>query len=352
MRVGIAESRTEAGSRKSEGCGASGESALAKGVYARYATSMSVFIGYRSAYEYWRTNDALPASVPSRAHPSCGVRAEGARDGLEEFEVPLHVVVAQANDRVRTGDPVCHVWNAGFPAGSFVKLRDGAYISSPERSFMEMAAELSLVELIRYGYVLCSGYAYDKGESGFRARAPLASVRSLQRFVEKSHGRTGSNKAVRAMRFIADASASPMETNLTMALCLPRMIGGYGLDIPELNLRIEVRTKGLVPRDHFKCDLYWRRQHVAVEYDSGEHHSGVEAETKDSARRSALLSQGVTVASITPDQFFDARKFDEAARAVAKLLGKRLPANEAAWMMRRYRLRHELLQDTRQGRPR
>lgn len=313
---------------------------------------MSIFIGYRSAYEYWRMNDALPASAPSRAHPSCGVRASGLPDELEGFEVPLHVVVAQANDRVRTGDPVCHVWNAGFSAGSFVKLRDGLYVSSPERSFVEMAKELSLVELVRYGYVLCSKYAYDDSDKGFRKRAPLTNARALRRFVEKSHGRTGSNKAARAVRFIADSSASPMETNLVMALCLSRMIGGYGLGLPELNPRVEVRTKGLVQRDHFECDLYWRKQHVAVEYDSGEHHSGVEAETKDSARRSALLSQGVTVVSMTPDQFFDARKFDEAARAVAKLLGKRLPANEAAWMMRRYRLRHELLQDTRQGRPR
>ncbi|MFR3092554.1 MAG: hypothetical protein ACLTMP_13220, partial [Eggerthella lenta] len=70
-----------------------------------------------------------------------------------------------------------------------------------------------------------------------------------------------------------------------------------------------------------------------------------------SARRSALISQGVTVVSITSDQFFDARKFDESARAVAKLTGKRLPPNDASWMMKRYRLRKELLQDMRQGKP-
>ena len=86
----------------------------------------------------------------------------GDTDGeLDAFGVPLHVVVAQANDRVRTGSPVCHVWSAGFPAGSFVRLRDGLYISSPERSFVEMATELSLVELVRYGCLLCSRYAYD-----------------------------------------------------------------------------------------------------------------------------------------------------------------------------------------------
>ena len=210
---------------------------------------------------------------------------------------------------------------------------------------------LSLVELVRYGCLLCSRYAYDGDKRGFRKRTPLTDVRSLRRFVEKSRGCIGSNKALRALRFIADSSASPMETNLVMALCLSRMIGGYGLDLPELNACIEVRTKGLVQRERFECDLYWRKRHVAVEYDSGEHHSGNAAETRDSARRSALISQGVTVVSITPDQFFDARKFDESARAVAKLTGKRLPPNDASWMMKRYRLRKELLQDMRQGKP-
>ena len=312
---------------------------------------MSVYIGYWSAYEYWRVSDALPVPTPSRAHPICGVRMGDTDGELDAFGVPLHVVVAQANDRVRTGSPVCHVWSAGFPAGSFVRLRDGLYISSPERSFVEMATELSLVELVRYGCLLCSRYAYDGDKRGFRKRTPLTDVRSLRRFVEKSRGCIGSNKALRALRFVADSSASPMETNLVMALCLSRMIGGYGLDLPELNACIEVRTKGLVQRERFECDLYWRKRHVAVEYDSGEHHSGNAAETRDSARRSALISQGVTVVSITPDQFFDARKFDESARAVAKLTGKRLPPNDASWMMKRYRLRKELLQDMRQGKP-
>lgn len=308
---------------------------------------MSTFVGYSSAYEYWRVGDAPSGSAPSRAHPACGVRATGMCDGLEMFGTPLHVVVAQANDRVRSGNPVCHVWGTGFPVGSFVKVREGVFMSLPERSFVEMATELSLVELVRYGYLLCSRYAYDDSDQGFRKRSPLTSARALKRFVEKSRGSAGANAALRALRFVADSSASPMETSLAMALCLSRMIGGYGLGLPELNPRIEVRAKGLVQRDHFECDLYWRRRRVAVEYDSEAHHSGSAAEARDSARRSALLSQGITVVSITPDQFFDARQFDEAARAVAKLIGKRLPANEAAWMMRRYRLRKELLRDVR-----
>lgn len=308
---------------------------------------MGVFIGYRSAYDYWRVSDLPPGGASSRACPKLGVRVENKLAGLEAFGEPLHVVVVSANDRTRTDNVRCHVWTGLFPTGSFVKLRSGVYLSSPERSFMEMAAELSLVELVRYGYVLCSKYAYDDGERGFHERSPLTTIQSLVRYTDKMGCRNGAKNAARALRFIANASASPMETNLVMSLCLPRMLGGYGLELPELNSRVEAKTKGLIERDHFSCDLYWRRQRIAVEYDSREHHSGAEAETRDSSRRSALLSHRVTVVSITPEQFFDARKLDEAARAVAKLIGQRLPENEPRWMMKRYNLRAVLLKDIR-----
>jgi hypothetical protein len=216
-----------------------------------------------------------------------------------------------------------------------------------------MASELSFVELVRYGCVLCSSYAYDEeSEKGFRERAPLTTVRSLARAVEKESERRGSKKAARALRYVAAVSASPMETILAMALCLPRMIGGYGLDLPELNFRIEAREGGLVKRSYFKCDLYWPKYRVAVEYESDENHVGRHAEAHDSSRRAALMAQGITVVTITTDQFFDARKLDEAARTVAKLTGKRLPPNNVEWMMRRHGLRQELLSDLRHDRSR
>ena len=317
---------------------------------------MNIFIGYRSAYRYWRTSDPPSDANSTRMHPSAGAcveKADLASLDLEKYGItdqPLHLAMAAADDRCRAKGYVSHVWAGSVPSGAYVKLDKGLYISSPNESFIEMAHEVSLVELVRFGYVLCSSYAHvDDEKHGFRKREPLTTVQSLKKFVAKSAGHRGRKKATRALRFIADTSASPMETNLVMALCLPRMLGGYGLDLPELNPCIKAQGKGLVERDHFSCDLYWRAHRTAVEYDSDEYHSGPEAETRDSARRSALLSQGVTVVTITPDQFFDARKLDEAARAVAKLTGKRLPSNDASWMMRRHRLRSELLEDMRHG---
>lgn len=312
---------------------------------------MSIFIGYRSAYEYWLSHDLPSSAALSRASIPKGARVKAADlskldlGSLGFSSAPLHVIVADARDRCQTKAAVCHVWAGQTPSNSFTRLTRGIFLSAPARTFAEMAQELSFVELVRFGFILCGTYAYDKkSEGGFRKRAaPLTTVQALKNQVDKMHGRNGFKKATRALRFISGASASPMETNLTMALCLPRMLGGYGLDMPVLNFRIEARSKGLVERDHFVCDLYWKKQRVCVEYDSRQHHSGSEAETHDSARRSALLSEGVIVVSVTPDQFFDARKFDETARAIAKLTGKRLPNNNASWMMKRYELRTAMM---------
>lgn len=313
---------------------------------------MSIFIGYRSSFEYWLTNDPPPSHASSRACPLAGKRVNAhilpslnlPRFGI--VEQPVHVIVANANDRSQAKGLTCHVWTGMDISGSFIKLDKELYISCPEQSFVQMASELSLIDLVRFGYELCGTYAYlQETCAGFRKRAPLTTVRSLAKHVAKMRGLHGAKKAIRALRFVADGSASPMETTLTMSLCLSRMLGGYGLNLPELNARIEAHSKALVSRNYFACDLYWRKYRVAVEYDSAEQHSGAEARSRDSSRRSSLLAQNITVISVTTSQFFDARRLDEAARAVAKLTGKNLPENDTGWMMKRHELRTELLKD-------
>ncbi|WP_232050799.1 hypothetical protein [Arabiibacter massiliensis] len=308
--------------------------------------------------EYWRVNDPMPAPGSSRSHPTPGRRVsaeEVSRLDLGRLGVasPVHVVVADANDRSQAAGIACHVRSGRFPAGAFVRIEEGLYVESPEEAFLRVATELTLAALVRFGLLLCGTYVHNREGNGFRKRkgGPLTTVEALRRRVEKARGERGFNKAARALRFVANGSASPMETILCMALCLPRMLGGYGFELPRLNYWIDAGpARGLLGRDHFECDLYWPRCKTAIEYDSREFHEGTVAETRDSARRSGLLIRDVLVITVTRDQFFDARKLDEAARALAKRMGKRLPANDAGWMMKRHRLRAELIEDLSRGR--
>lgn len=112
-----------------------------------------------------------------------------------------------------------------------------------------------------------------------------------------------------------------MESLLSMLLCLPRSLGGFGLPRPELNFPIETNEGGVVMR---RCDLCWPDQRFALEYDSDTFHSDASKLHLDSSRRSTLEKAGVHVVSVTKNQVFDRGQLLNLATIVSKRLGKRL----------------------------
>lgn len=162
---------------------------------------MSVYIGYWSAYEYWRVSDALPVPTPSR--PSDLRRSYGDTDGeLDAFGCRC-VVIAQANDRVRTGGP-CATW-CRFSGWIFRPVARRASTSARERSFVEMATELSLVELVRYGCLVARCVQWRQAVSETHAFDRRALAQALHREVARLH-RVEQGAAGAALR--ADSSAS------------------------------------------------------------------------------------------------------------------------------------------------
>lgn len=91
-----------------------------------------------------------------------------------------------------------------------------------------------------------------------------------------------------------------MESLLSMLLCLPPSLGGFGLPRPELNCPIETNEGGIAIR---RCDLCWPDQQFALEYDSDTFHSDESKLHLDSSRRSALEKAGVHVVSVTKTRF-------------------------------------------------
>lgn len=93
-----------------------------------------------------------------------------------------------------------------------------------------------------------------------------------------------------------------MESLLSMLLCLPPSLGGFGLPRPELNFPIETNEGGVAMR---RCDLCWPDQQFALEYDSDAFHSDASELHLDSSRRSALEKAGAHIVSVTKKQVFD-----------------------------------------------
>ena len=272
-----------------------------------------------------------------------------------KLTTPLHVLVGSARARKLVDDLRCHVSSGRFPTGSFIQVDPESaaegpqlMVSSPELCFTQLATELPFIELVRLGFEFCGSYRLDKQsepERGFRSDLPLTTIKSLRSFLDKTRGLKGHVNAQKALRFIADGSASPMETVLTMLLTLPYRLGGYGFSMPQLNYRIEVdiktrRTRG---RTRYYGDLYWPLEQIDVEYDSDAFHATSEQIAQDAVRRNALASAGVSMLTVSRKQIMNTVAMHEFAEVLSKLLEKRLQYPMPDFISRRYVLRAQLL---------
>lgn len=317
-----------------------------------YSISMSIFISHSSALELLRCHEADELGTLSRAKPTVSVPTRKDVEALDAQTLgmsfpPIHLAVDSPEARGCSKLVACHVWHGPPQARSFSRVSEGIYVSTPEACFLQLAAVVPLPELVLVGLELCGTYALVPGsERGFRGRQkPLTSVASLERTVARAEGLRGAKRARQVLRFLADGSASPMESIVAALLCLPSAFGGYGLAFPHLNYEVAMpdKVRTATGRRRCVCDLYWPAWRLAVEYESDLHHTGGERIASDSKRRTALELANVSVVTITHGQVYDARAFDEAARALAKLMGKRLRISQTGWLMRRYDLRSLVL---------
>lgn len=140
-------------------------------------------------------------------------------------------------------------------------------------------------------------------------------------------------------------SASPRESTLAELITLPCHRGGSGIENPEMNAVIPISSSNrwATDRSSFRCDLLWRDQGVAVEYDSTLCHTGAERIANDASRRNALESLGLTVVTATWRHVTNYKEYNRFARILAKHLGTRIRPNCPDYPNRQLALRSELL---------
>lgn len=207
---------------------------------------MAIFIGHRTALAYWRTHDRNWAQPISRAAPqenNSPYYAQMDTGILWKFgidEKPVSILVSCKANMRKSQNLSPRIWSGKHPSRSFYKIAQDLYISTPEATFLQLGKELSLIQLITIGYELCGSYGLSvQSSSGFLRREPRSNPRLIERYLEKREGIHGVKAAKRASSYLIKGSASPMESLLSMLLCLPPSLGGFGLPRPELNYPIE-----------------------------------------------------------------------------------------------------------------
>lgn len=312
---------------------------------------MALFLGFRTTQSIWLAADSLLGTPtrkqPPAADPPRHAAVTEARSSLLDAHIigpddELHLIVGdQSSVRFLKGVR-CHRW-AAPERQSFRSLTNSLCLSTPEATWRQMAISLDLVDLTRLGYDLCGSFVPTS--ETWQRREPLTTPLKLSHFLQRTDQGKGSAVARKALGCLAGNSASPRETALALFLCLPRSVGGYGLPTPSMNVAIPLPHKGrhLAHNQYFVADLIWPEYKVCVEYDSDAFHGSEQRAVADSTKRNALLALGYHVVTLTNQQIKDARRLDEAAAAIAILLGRRLRIRSSTWMQKRYVLRKRLL---------
>ena len=305
---------------------------------------MAIFIGHKTALAYWRTHDrnwAQPISqaTPQENHSPCYAQMDTGilwKFGIDKE--PVSILVSHERNRRRSQGISPRIWSGKHPSRSFYKIARNLYISTPEATFLQLGNELSLIQLITIGYELCGSYGLSaQSSSGFLRRDPRSDPQLIKRYLEKCDGIHGVKAAKRASSYLIKGSASPMESLLSMLLCLPPSLGGFGLPRPELNCPIATNEEGVAMR---KCDLYWPSQKFALEYDSDAFHSDTSKLHLDSSRRSTLEKAGIHVVSVTKNQVFSRGQLFNLATIASKRLGKRLSPTPFNFAQKQDKIHH------------
>lgn len=295
---------------------------------------MKFLLGHNTALNYWRLHDRNEIQRKTRATDTFTYPPNKVvLDDLPKNSGPIHFIVTDKKAYRRNEQVVCHL-SSNLPRNSFLMIRKGIYVSTPEACFLQLASELPFTELLKIGFELCGTYSIYNDR--LIRREPRMSTASLYEYLSPATGCRGAKRATIAVKCLADNSASPMETALTAMLCLPLYRGGYGLPLPRLNYPIR--------QEHSLryCDLCWPDSKLALEYDSDAHHASPRKLNEDSFRRIQIEATDMHVISVTRAQLFDPNSFEQLAHVVARYLGKRIRTNRQDRLAERMNLHKEI----------
>lgn len=251
---------------------------------------------------------------------------------------PIKLLVSNAGSRRTSRSVECRRCGLQLPRGSFIRLREGLYVTSPELTFARMASRLSEVRLAEIATELCGRYYLSPGEVKERS-AYLTSVESLRAYLDQLPSVKGGAKARRALRYALDNSASPMEGKTMLQFCMPLRYGAFNLPFDKMNYDIKAgRNRALSEQDSFSVDLASKAFCTAIEYDGKDSHpdSG-----KDKRRRNMLRALGWTIFPLEQDVLYSPVVTEKFALQVAKCVGYRMQRKKS-WDDAYVRLRHEL----------
>lgn len=247
------------------------------------------------------------------------MRAEAAKAAVTAVAADAaDITVSKYNARFRNNGKKVHSSEFALPPGA-VTSREGRMVASPELLFLELASKLSVHRLILLGLQLCSH------PPGCKSKA-ITTKQKIEMFLTKTAGHRGHRKALRAIKYVENGSASIMESLTYMILVLPHALGGYGLHGAVFNREIRLKGEARIRLGQNRCfvDLYYKQAKVGVEYDSFTYHNSPSEQGKDAKRSAVLQRKGVNMIHLNTIQLYEWDACRDFANNLADRLGRRI----------------------------
>ncbi|MGP3536185.1 hypothetical protein ACTU3I_15420 [Microbacterium sp. RD1] len=170
-----------------------------------------------------------------------------------------------------------------LPAGDVTSV-DGVRVTTPARTFCDLASVLDLPVLVAVGDRLLA-----RGDATITELTHAVLTRTDKRFAPLLR---------RALELLDERSESPKESELRVLLC------EAGLPAPEVN-HVVYDSEGVFVA---RVDLAYVAQRIAVEYE-GDHHRDPAQWRRDLARRRRLEALGWTYLTVTQADLTDPTAF-------------------------------------------
>lgn len=312
-------------------------------------------IGYESALDFWR---AARAAAGAEGFLDMEGKVFGARDltlservelalSLCKTTPPLNAVVADAAHRHSHDAVKDHVWKGPLAEGQLFGLGRDIYVCRMPAVFSQLAQGLDTIELMRIAFELTGTYGIapwlEKGVLG--DVPPLLDTSELLGYATSARalGVRGATRACEALKYVVPNSNSPRETDVAIALALPRTEGGLmyaGFRMNEDVVLPESLVKEL-GQSIVRPDFSWPNGTVA-EYDSKQEHLGPEARARDERKRRAYQAVGLDCLTITNEILRSDFLYDAFEADLSQSLGVRRRPLSPALKKKRQDLRGRL----------
>lgn len=240
----------------------------------------------------------------------------------------LNLAVPSQDCRPRHDRVSYHVWTKPIPEKSFWRINDEVAVASPALMLVQVASKLLQIHYAQISCSILGSYLPVQGDRAgmIDGLKPLATLKELIDMCKKVKGIYSSKHVYPTLKYLAENSASPRETDLLLLVSMTKKKGGLNRRGWEMNPELDIPSAAMrryLGQSTIKPDLLMRDKMVVLEYQSDEWHSTAQAIEEDEKRKVVFEAMGYKVVAVYTSDMKDAFTFERVAELIYTALGEK-----------------------------